>query len=421
MNENAAVKNFQRLLALLSLGFAYGIIYLLPYMKSTFYDQMLAATGFTNEQMGQMMSVYGLMCTLSYLPGGWIADRIKPRTLLSVCSIINGLLCFVFLIFHTNFAVSLMVWGGCALTGGFAFWPSMLKGVRLLGKKEEQGRIYGVFEGVNGLTSMFATFIATFVSTRFADMIAGFNGIVVTMGVTGLFSGILIWVFFNEHITYNEEALAENEKIRLKDFLQVIVMPRAWIPSLLLFCGITMYAGMGYLNPYMTDKVGIAVALASILSGIREYGCRIGGIGGGFMADKVFKSSAKWQVAAHILTTALILSFLVVPADAPVLVVLLTLLFGLAVYANRVTTYSLVTEFKISTKVGATTIALMTLVGYTPDMFVHTLFGNWLDVYGSDGYRYIFIYLGCIGAAGVLLALLSVLMSKKINAAGQAA
>lgn len=46
-------KNVKRILALLAVGFGHGIIYLLPYMKTVFYDQMIAATGFTNAQLGQ--------------------------------------------------------------------------------------------------------------------------------------------------------------------------------------------------------------------------------------------------------------------------------------------------------------------------------------------------------------------------------
>ncbi len=409
------MKNLQRLLALFALGFAYGVIYLLPYMKSTFYNQMLEATGFSNAQLGQLVSMYALMCTLSYLPGGWLADKFSPRALLSTCCIANGGLCFIFYLFRTDFTIATIVWGACALTGGFAFWPSMLKGVRLMGTKEEQGRIYGIFEGINGLTSMAVTFLATYVALQFADNVAGFEGIVLTFAVMSVVAGLLIWFIFNDTLIFNEDAQEETDKIVLKDFVKVIVMPRVWIPSLLLFVGITMYSGMGYLNPYLTDKVGVAVAFASMLGAIREYGCRVGGIFGGFMADKVFKSSAKWQVLAHVITTCLILSFLVIPSTNSFLVIAVMLVFGLSVYANRVTAYSLLSELRVPTRVGGTALALMTLIGYMPDLFMHTMFGTWLDTYGVDGYSKIFTFMGGVGACGVVLAVISVIMSNKIK------
>jgi sugar phosphate permease len=419
--EKEKKDNFGRFLALFSLGFAYGIIYLLPYMKSVFYDQMITATGFTNEQLGQMMSVYAMSCTISYLPGGWIADKFKPRTLLAVSCLANTALCFIFLFIHTNFIVSLIIWIGCGLAGGFAFWPAMLKGVRFIGTRQEQGRIYGIFEALNGITSMLASLVMVWVSTWFIEMIAGFNGAVIAMGVLGLLSVVLIWFSFKDAITYNEDALEETEKIHIKDFGKVLIMPQVWVPSLLLFCGITMYAGMGYLNPYLTNKMGIGVTLVSFLSSFREYGCRVGGIGGGWIADKLIGSCARWQVIAQILTGGLILLFIVIPSNSPALAIVLMFVFALAVYANRVTTYALLSELRVPTRVAGTALALITLIGYIPDMFVHTMFGNWLDNYGDDGFNRIFTYMGVIGGVGVLFAVVSVIMSNRIRKSAQAA
>ena len=64
-------KNTKRFLLLLALGIAYGFMYVMPYMKSSFYDQMIAAMGCTNAQLGSLMTYYAVACTVSYLPGGW--------------------------------------------------------------------------------------------------------------------------------------------------------------------------------------------------------------------------------------------------------------------------------------------------------------------------------------------------------------
>ena len=63
-------KNTKRFLLLLALGIAYGFMYVMPYMKSSFYDQMIAAMGCTNAQLGSLMTYYAVACTVSYLPGG---------------------------------------------------------------------------------------------------------------------------------------------------------------------------------------------------------------------------------------------------------------------------------------------------------------------------------------------------------------
>ncbi len=411
------MNNVKRLIALTALAFTYGSIYLLPYMKSSFYTQMIEATGFTNAQLGQLVAMYGLMCTISYLPGGWLADKFSPRALLSFCSIINGALCVVFYMFRTDFTIATVVWGACALTGGFAFWPSMLKGIRLLGTKDEQGRMYGLFEFINGMVSLLLAFGATFVAAQFANNIAGFEGIVLTFAAASILGGLSVWFFFSNDLVYNEEAQEEEgkEKITLKEFLQVLIMPRVWVCAAIMFVCVTLVGGLGYLNPYMTGSFGIAAATASFLSSFIYYGTRFGGIFGGYMADKVFKSSAKWQVIAHISTAGLFALLLFIPTTAVTVFIMVVILLGCAVYMNRSTAYSLLTELRIPPRISGTALALITLVGYMPDLFMHTMFGTWLDEHGQEGFAMIFKYVAAIGGIGVVLALISTLMSAKIN------
>ena len=57
-NTSNASKNVRRFLLLFALGIAYGFMYVMPYMKSSFYDQMIAAMGCTNAQLGSLMTAY---------------------------------------------------------------------------------------------------------------------------------------------------------------------------------------------------------------------------------------------------------------------------------------------------------------------------------------------------------------------------
>lgn len=409
-------KNYlMRLLALISLGFAYGSIYLLPYMKSVFYKPMINATGFTNAQLGMMVTMYTIGTTLTYLPGGWVADKISPRRIIPVCLLGNGLLCIAFNFVYTNFYLSMLIWLLSALCGGFAFWPALLKSIRLLASREEQGRIYGLFEGINGLASLVGSALMVWVSTWFGNEVGGFRGAIVAMGILCFLAAAFFWFTFNEHMTYNEDAAEEEGQINLKDFVRVLAMPTVWVPALLLFGGVTMFGTMSYMNPFLIDKMGVAAVSVAFMSSIRDYGCRIGGFGGGWMADKVFKSSAKWQVMAHCLNASLILAFIFIPAGNKVLSVSLMFLFALVTYANRVTTYSMLSELRVPAKVAATALALVTLIGYSPDFFIHIMYGNWIDQYGVEGFDKIFLYAAVVGAACVPIALIGVMMSRKIN------
>ena len=77
-------KNKKRWLLLFVICLGGGIIYILPYLQYSFYDVMQADFGISNEQMGNLMSVYGLLNLLGYLFGGIVADRISYKALIPV-------------------------------------------------------------------------------------------------------------------------------------------------------------------------------------------------------------------------------------------------------------------------------------------------------------------------------------------------
>ena len=85
--------------------------------------------------------------------------------------------------------------------------------------------------------------------------------------------------------------------------------------------------------------------------------------------------------------------FLVLPSGTSGgLLVVLLLLVGIAMFLCKGTYFSIQPEMGIPTTVSATAVAIATFVGYIPDMFVHTMFGNWIDAYGDAGYTRILIY-----------------------------
>ena len=52
-NTSNASKNVRRFLLLFALGIAYGFMYVMPYMKSSFYDQMIAAMRSEERRVGK--------------------------------------------------------------------------------------------------------------------------------------------------------------------------------------------------------------------------------------------------------------------------------------------------------------------------------------------------------------------------------
>ena len=210
-NTSNASKNVRRFLLLFALGIAYGFMYVMPYMKSSFYDQMIAAMGCTNAQLGSLMTAYCICCTVSYLPGGWIGDKFNPKPVLLISIFGQAALSFLFMFTYRSYAMAVIIWLLMGLTGGFAFWPAIMKGIRLTGTDEEQGRIYGIFEALNGFASLLLSFIMIGVMAVVggSDLITGFKSALAFMGGLSLVSGVLVAILMPKDAAYG---VSEEEK-----------------------------------------------------------------------------------------------------------------------------------------------------------------------------------------------------------------
>lgn len=413
-----AKKNVKRFLLLFALGIAYGFMYVMPYMKSSFYDQMIAAMGCTNEQLGSLMTYYCIACTISYLPGGWIGDKFNPKPVLLFSIFGQAVLSFLFMFTYQSYAMAVIIWILMGFTGGFAFWPAIMKGIRMTGSDDEQRRLYGIFEALNGVASLLLSFIMIGVMAVVgsAELVTGFKSALAFMGGLSVVSGILVLILMDKDAAYGLSETEKKKKITVQDYFHAFKIPGVWIMAILVWCYVTISAVASYLTPYSTNVLGMSAALAASIGTLRTYGCRlIGGPLGGYLADKAFKSVSKEQAlgqAACVVTLGL---FLVLPTGTSgAFLVVLLLLVGVAMFLCKGTYFSIQPEMGIPTHVSATAVAIATFVGYLPDMFTHTMFGKWIDTYGNGGYNRIIIYGVLTGVLGLAAAIWAVIESKRV-------
>ena len=74
-------------------------------------------------------------------------------------------------------------------------------------------------------------------------------------------------------------------------------------------------------------------------------------------------------------------------------VVLVPLLVAVVNFAGYNIMFATVEEAHIPRYLMGTAVGIISIMGYSPDGFINTLFGNWLDTYGDAGHHYIFAFL----------------------------
>ena len=81
----------QRYIKLAVLVFIAGNIYPLIYLRQNFEVSILESFGITGAELGEMYAMLGVLYMVTYLPSGWLADRVAPRILMSFSLAFAGL------------------------------------------------------------------------------------------------------------------------------------------------------------------------------------------------------------------------------------------------------------------------------------------------------------------------------------------
>ena len=394
----------RKYLTIIALGLAGGSIYFIPYVKYVFYDAQLAAMGINNTQSGLLLTMYTIGNMVLYIPGGYLADKVSTKKALIISLVATSVLTWVYA-FSLNFVVSMIIWLGLSFSTAFVFWSALMKAVRIVGTEEEQGFMYGLYYGCNGIAAALTSFISLYAyNTAGEDIKSGFVRGVNASGVVVLIAAICL-VFLMKEDAGKVTTESDDDKISLPMVGKVLKSPVVWILSIVILCGYGLKSSVSYFNPYLTEVVGVSAVNSGIFSIINNYLLLLLAPVGGILADKVFKSTCKWLSVSFVILAVLFGGVLLIPSDiSPMVASIYTLLPGAVTMMMYGVVFSSVSEAGISRTMTGTVIGISSIIGYLPDSIYSVLFGKWLDNKGAARYTNIFIFLVASGIVGAVLA-----------------
>ena len=412
--KRSAIKKYGTLL-LLSCGA--GFIFQLPFIRETFYIPIQNAMGLTNAQMGSLNGWYAIVATPAYFLGGIVADKFSPKVMLTFSFLSTGLLGLWFSLFP-GYTVSRVIFALMGFTTVMTYWSSVIKAVRMLGDSSEQGRLFGLQEGLRGFLNALLVFVMAAVYASFADNIKGAAAAIRLCAILLLVIGVLCWLVI-------ENTNAKEQTESLKDvcigMVKCMKIPRVWLLAGIVFTAYSIYGLMSYINTYLVTLYGMSETAAANLGGIRYLMQGVGGIIGGFLADKI-RSRLKVIGGAAALLAVSWAAFIVIPVAPSALgLVLGNFFFGvILVYAIRSQYFADIDDAGIDVAVTGRVSGILSTFGYLPDVFIFSLAGSWIDSYaGKAGYDRVFLYAAAMGILCVVIsfALLSVVKRDRRKAA----
>lgn len=385
------------LVILISMGSS--IIYAPMYLKNVFYDPLMQALGCTNADLGLMVSSYGLAAMICYLPSGIIADKFRMRTLATGGFLATAVLVFIYATLP-SVSVCLALFVAMGVTSILVWWGTRFKVIRLCCEEEEYASKIGISYSIYGVTGLIvglinAAIIAAFSTTTGVQVMLIFLGVIIA--ILGVLSYFLIPDFKGE---INKEA----KLFSVSEALEAIKHPGVIWACLAYFCAYAVYQGATYTTPYLTQCFGADGNLVNVVGLIRTYG--IGLLAGpivGFIATKI-KSPSKTIIGTFILAIAVLIGFIMFPQSPEGVMVAsgLVVLFGFVTYGAFSIGSSPLSEVKIPMRIFGTAAGLLSVIGFLPDVFIHTWYGSMIDAQGLDAYSSIFGIEAGLAAIGVV-------------------
>ncbi|HIL97894.1 MAG TPA: MFS transporter [Pseudomonadales bacterium] len=437
----------RRILVMTVLCFSGGIIFLLPFLREVYYQPMQAAFGHTNTEMGVLMSVFGAFSLIAYFPGGWLADRFPPRGLITGGLLATGLAGFYFATFP-SYAVSIAIHAFWGANISLVFWGAMIKATRIWGSASGQGAAFGILESGRGVAEIAAStvFLAIFAWLGSGDY--ALSVVILMFSATNIFLAITAWFLLTDDLqeepsaalALNEEpsaALALNEepsavlalneepsavlnkeadRIKMADLLKVLKMPMVWLISLVVMTAYSAYWGTFYFTPYASDVFLMSAAMGGAVGVGKMWLKPVAAVVIGFVGDKLGISRTIFYLFIAMTLSFLVFGLLPGGADLMIPMLLNVAVASIAIFSIRGVYFALLEETGIPIAFTGIATGIVSVIGFSPDIFMPLLGGVLLDAYpGVKGYSYLYFSIAGFGLVGILAIWLIMVRTAEVD------
>lgn len=382
---------------------AAGAIYPLLYLRQNFEISILETFNITISELGDCYSALGVTYMLCYVPSGWLADRFSPRSLIAFSMATTGGLGLWFASIP-NKELLPYIFLGWGLAAGLTFWAALIKGVKMLASKNQQGRFFGMLDGGRGLVE--AT-LATLAVGLFAYAIetageptsVALKKVIYMYSYTCIALAAVIFLFLNSEKQIEEEKGRGKEGSLLSNLKLLASIPELWLVASIVFCGYQLFWATYSFSAYIQQGYEVSAVTAGFIVVAKLWMRPIGGIGAGFLGDRFRNENI---LALSMLGSSLgLLAMIALPQlNSIVFMLALVILVGVLTYAIRGLYWAILDGCDVPVHVTGLAVGVISMIGYTPDIFLPLLNGYLAERY--EGLTVYHLYFGYIASVGVI-------------------
>ena len=361
-------------------------IFLLPFILMRVFKPVIReAFVISDAQIGEAQALYGITAVISYFFGGFIADKLEARKLLSISLILTAIGGFWMTMIPSIFTLKILYafWGVSTI---FLFWAALIKATRQWGNAHNQGLSFGLLDGgrgffaatiaLSGAAILSFFFPADSIEITFENKVQTLQYIIGTITAIVFLVALLVWfVLPKEEI---EKSDSKEFQFDFKQALGLIKQRKVLFHSLIILCAYCAYKLTGTYGTYARDVWNYSLEESTYFAVFIQYIRPIAAITVGWVADK-FVPSKLIIPSFTILIIASAVLVLGIFYDQPIFLSFTFFVFmALGTYALRGLYFAIIEETKTPLQLTGTLVGIISVVGFTPDIFMSLFVGYML-------------------------------------------
>jgi nitrate/nitrite transporter NarK len=403
-----------KITAMFSLIIAGEAIFLLPFILMRVFKPIIReAFLISDAQIGEAQALYGITAMLSYFFGGFIADKWTPKTLLSLSLFLTAIGGFWMTMIPSINTLKLLYafWGVSTI---LLFWASLIKATRQWGNENNQGLSFGLLDGGRGLfaasIALFGASILTYffpqkgIEITFENKVETLQYIIGTITFIVFLVSLLVWRALPEEPIKFETG--KEFQFNFRKAFTLMKQKKVIFHSIIIFCAYCSYKLTGVFGTYAKDVWNYSLEKATYFAVFIQFVRPIAAISIGWVADKFIPSKIIVPSFSILILASAILGFGFFN-DQPIFLSFTVFIFmALGTYSLRGLYFAIIEETKTPIQMTGTLVGIISVVGFTPDIFMSLFIGYMLGENPTIiAYQHLFTTFTIIPIIGLIAAL----------------
>jgi MFS family permease len=410
----------KRNLSLLLAIIAGEAIFMLPFLIPRLYRPLMIETwNLTNTDIGLAFSAYGFSAMISYIIGGPFADKYHPRFLMASSLALTSIGGFSLIYLHsaTNLIFTYFMFG---ISTTFLMWGALIKLTHQIGGEDNRASAMGLLDAGRGLTAAIMSSVIIFAISFFineANVDSNAASLTLTYTLVACFN-LAVAVLIVYGLKGLDFASTSSSKWSLKESIEVLKRLDIWLLGIIILSSYCGYKSVDNYSIYLVDILNFDLKESSHFTSLIFWLRPLSAFMAGFVADYLGRKikGGRFLNLFILLIFASILQFIMTTniQSLTTLILFIVLISSALAYALRAIYFAVFGDLNIPGHLIGTTVGIVSLVGFLPDMFFGTLTGYLIDNNeGSVGYNYVFMFTGTAMLIGSICSLFCYLRSKK--------